>query len=99
MPTCKSCGIRWSWKQTMKASWKFSGAMNCPHCQSSQYATPKSKQRMTYINWLVLLPLPFSTIWDIPLSYTIMMMSSLIIVDLSLIPKMIELSNEQKPLW
>ncbi|MBT2569204.1 TIGR04104 family putative zinc finger protein [Planococcus sp. ISL-110] len=99
MPTCKTCGAEWNWKESIKASWKFSGSMRCPHCQNEQYATPKSRQRMTLINWLVLLPLPFMAILDIPLVYTIIMMLVLFAIGLSLIPKMIELSNEYKPLW
>ena len=83
----------------MKASWKFSGAMNCPHCKNNQYATPNSRQRMTLINWLVLLPLLFSAIWDIPLFSTVIMTMVLAAIGLSLIPKMMELSNEYKPLW
>ncbi|WP_142827687.1 TIGR04104 family putative zinc finger protein [Planococcus soli] len=99
MPTSKTCKTEWTWQESIKASWKFSGAMNCPHCHSDQYATPKSRKRMTLINWLVLLPLPFAAIFNLPLVYSISMILILFAVALSLIPKMMELSNEQKPLW
>ncbi|WP_081487870.1 TIGR04104 family putative zinc finger protein [Planococcus antarcticus] len=99
MPTCKNCVTQWTWKESIKASWKFSGSMRCPHCGSNQYATPKSRKRMTLINWLVLLPLPFTAIYNVPLVYSISLILVLFAVGLSLIPKMMELSNEQKPLW
>lgn len=99
MPTCKTCETEWTWKESIKASWKSSGAMRCPHCQSDQYATPKSRQRMTLITWLVLLPLPFTAIFDVPLLYTTGIIIVLFAIGLSLIPKAMELSNEYKPLW
>lgn len=99
MPTCKNCGIQWAWKQSIKASWKFSGAMRCPYCQNNQYATPKSRQHMTLITWLVLLPLPFTSLFDVPLLYTTCLIIGLLAVGLSLIPKAMELSNEYEPLW
>lgn len=99
MPTCKTCGTEWTWKESIKASWKFSGTMSCPYCNSDQYATPKSRKRMTLINWLVLLPMPFAAIFDLPLIYSISMILILFAAALSLIPKMMELSNDQKPLW
>ncbi|ANU11338.1 hypothetical protein BBH88_14050 [Planococcus antarcticus DSM 14505] len=57
------------------------------------------RKRMTLINWLVLLPLPFTAIYNVPLVYSISLILVLFAVGLSLIPKMMELSNEQKPLW
>ena len=99
MPTCERCGNGWTWKQSIKASWKINGPMRCPNCQGDQYATPKSRQRMTLINWMILVPLPFAIILDFPLVYTIGMMLVLFAIGLSLIPKFLELSSEQKPLW
>lgn len=99
MPTCKNCETQWTWKESMKASWKFSGSMRCPHCQSDQYATPKSRQRMTLITWLVLVPLPLTALFDVPLLYTICIIIIFSVIGLTLIPKAMELSNEQKPLW
>ncbi len=99
MPICQKCGTEWIWKQSIKASWKFSGSMRCPHCGANQYATPNSRQRMTFINWLVLLPLLITAIIDIPLLYTIVLTVVLFVIGLSFIPKMMDLSNEQKPLW
>ena len=99
MPTCKNCETRWSWKESMKASWKFSGAMRCPNCRVDQYATPKSRQRMTLISWLVLLPLPFTALFNVSLLYTVCIIIFFSAIGLSLIPKAMELSNDHKPLW
>lgn len=99
MPTCQNCGSTWTWKESIKASWKISGSMSCPHCQSHQYATAKSRQRMTLINWLILIPLPIAAIIDLPLFSTISMMLVLFAVAMSLIPKSLDLSNKREPMW
>ncbi|WP_394119715.1 TIGR04104 family putative zinc finger protein [Planococcus donghaensis] len=99
MPICKSCGRRWTHKQSFKASWKIRGSMRCPHCGSDQYATAKSRQRLTLLNWIILLPLPFAAIFDLPMVYTTGMILVLFAVAMSLIPKSLELSNEHEPIW
>ncbi|MBD8015846.1 TIGR04104 family putative zinc finger protein [Planococcus wigleyi] len=99
MPVCERCGTQWTWKQSIMASWKIHGPMHCPNCKGSQYATPRSRQRMTLINWMILLPLPFAVILDFPLVYTVGMMIGLLAIGLSLIPKFLQLTSEQKALW
>ena len=99
MPTCEKCKTQWTWQQSVKASWKIRGAMRCPHCRSDQYATAKSRQRLTLINWMILLPLLFAALMDLPLVYTISMIGALFAVALSLIPKSLQLSSSLEPMW
>ncbi|ALS79012.1 hypothetical protein FQ085_07455 [Planococcus sp. ANT_H30] len=99
MPTCKHCKNQWTWKQSMKASWKMSSSMRCPYCLSDQYATAKSRRRTMILNWVVLLPLPLSTLMDLSLTSSLLMMVGLFASALLLIPKLLELSNEHEVFW
>ncbi|WP_212921721.1 TIGR04104 family putative zinc finger protein [Ornithinibacillus bavariensis] len=96
MPTCKSCGTEWAWKQTVKKT--FSN-MKCPHCGEKQYLTARSRKKSSVVAFLAPLTLLFSFIVNFSSIVTIILLIGLSIVWFGLSPCIVELSNEEEPLW
>ncbi|RNF40908.1 TIGR04104 family putative zinc finger protein [Planococcus salinus] len=99
MPTCNSCGRTWSWKEAMKSSFSLDPAMKCPKCGKRQHLTKKSRKRMIWFNWLVLIPLALNIFLDLSVFFVLFLMLVLFAVSISLMPFHMELTEEEEPLW
>ena len=99
MSTCQKCQHKWSWQEVMKKAFTLKMKMTCPHCSHHQYMSAKARKRS--INFSMVLQL----IWLLPLFlgapsyFTIGSACIAIIISLALTPSMLELSNEEEPLW
>lgn len=101
MPVCQNCGHTWSFKKTLKVTYKFNGnsGENCPNCGKKQYVSKKSKNKTGIIGVIaVILSAILLTFLDqdagTSLLIAIPIVISLIIVTLFFT----ELSNEQETL-
>lgn len=99
MPKCTNCGRLWNLKETMKASFSLDPALICPYCGVKQYMTVKSRRRVARLNIIVLLTilLPAFTDWSL------LSIAGIIIVagaaGLSVMPHLMELTNEEEHLY
>ncbi|MGI2329181.1 TIGR04104 family putative zinc finger protein [Planococcus sp. YIM B11945] len=100
MPTCQNCGHQWSWKETFKKSFTLSNGMRCPSCGAKQYATKRSRTRMSLFTFIfspLLILLAF--FFDLTIGTLMLIAIPLFAVVLIIYPFLYEFSNEEEPMW
>ena len=99
MPTCKSCGEKWSWKQTFKGSFTLEPSFQCPFCEKKQYQTKKSKRKCAILPFVA--PFTFATLSFLGASlFTVVGVGiGVIILFLTIYPALIDLSNQEEHLF
>jgi len=99
MTICQKCQHKWSWKEGIKNAYTFKMKMKCPHCGGNQYMSAKARKKA--INFTMVLQL----IWLLPVflgAPTILQAVAIcfaLILCVILTPFLLELSNEEEPLW
>ncbi|AST92505.1 hypothetical protein BC6307_14995 [Sutcliffiella cohnii] len=99
MPTCQSCGTKWGWKQTIKKSFTFHSALECPYCGKKQYWTTKSRRKVSFSTMIIPFFIIVPSLFTISRLLILSMLISLCLLVLSIIPFIMELSDEEEPLW
>nr|WP_106783567.1 TIGR04104 family putative zinc finger protein [Lysinibacillus timonensis] len=98
MPTCQHCGTEWSFKQTLKKMFTFTTAMQCPHCNEKQYYTKRARKRTALLSFaspfIILLNL-----FDISAYLLVGTFVLYCVFVMGVYPFLVELSNEEEPLW
>lgn len=99
MPTCQSCGHKWSWKETFVKMFTFKNKLRCPSCNSLQYVSKKSRNQLSlfaFAPYLISIPL---VSFGVPIGYIL----ALDLVAYALVfiwmPFLYELSNKDEPMW
>jgi len=95
MPICKNCGEKWTWKQTIKTLFR----LKCPHCYKRQYESASSRKRTSMISLIPLIALPINALLNLPWWMVGVLMLPMIAVIWIIYPYLIEISNEEEPLW
>lgn len=98
MPTCQSCGEKWSWFGTMKKIIKCSKRMNCNHCGEVQYQSKNSLNKMTFYSLSPLLIIFFDAVFNLPLTYTLVFAIPFVFLILFTLPFFLKLTNKVEPL-
>ena len=98
MPTCQKCKQRWSWTQAFKQSFSFSG-MTCPHCKEKQYMSAAYRKRSSIYAAIVLIPLLINIFFDLSITLAVLLASLIGPLVLGINPFLMELSNEEEPLF
>lgn len=99
MPTCQSCGTKWSWKQTIKKSFTFHSALECPYCSKKQYWTTKSRRKVSFSTMIIPFFIIVPSLITISRLLILSMLICLSLFILSMIPFIMELTDEEEPLW
>ncbi|WP_283152823.1 TIGR04104 family putative zinc finger protein [Guptibacillus hwajinpoensis] len=97
MPTCRTCGYTWNWKEAMRLIYRAKAC--CPNCDANQYLSAKSRKRSSYTSMLVVIPLAITSIYRLSLWFYLSFSFALLIILLLLSPLYYQLSNEEEPLW
>ena len=95
MPVCNNCGKKWTWKQTIKTLFR----LTCPHCNKRQYESTSSRKRTSTISLIPLIALPINYLLNLPWWMVGVLMLPIIAVIWMISPYLIEVSNEEEPLW
>ncbi len=95
MPICQNCGKKWTWKQTMHSLFK----LKCPHCCEKQYESASSRKRTTMISLIPLISLPINVLFNFPWWMVVVFMIPMLAILSIFYPFMMEISNEEEPLW
>ena len=93
MPTCKNCGNKWNWKQTIRKTTTFNLAMTCPYCEKKQFQTLRSKVKIAMLNMTISLPLIIQAFFDVPKAILISLIPALSILIILIYPFLVELRN------
>ncbi|MDS9473222.1 TIGR04104 family putative zinc finger protein [Sporosarcina pasteurii] len=96
MPVCENCKSKWSWKQTIKKTTTLNPAMACPNCREKQYQTQSSKNKVSLLTAIVLLPLLLRSFFDIPKIVLLSSIPLLAVIVLLLFPFLVKLSSEEE---
>src|SRR5699024_2874960 len=99
MPTCQNCGKDWRWKQTVNSSFTLDTGMKCPHCESKQYLTTKARNRSSIFPFIVPLHNLLVLFFNLSISVMLSIFVVFYLVFIGIYPFLIELSNQEKPLW
>jgi CXXC-20-CXXC protein len=100
MPTCQNCGHKWTWKTTFKKSFTLSTGMECPACGAMQYATAKSRKRMSLLNFISAPFLILSALFfDLSITPLLLIAIPLFAVVLFIYPFLYEFTDEEEPMW
>lgn len=95
MPTCKNCGEKWTWKQTIKTLFR----LKCPYCGIKQYESASSRIRGSIFMLIPLILLPVNALLEITMSTAFILAVVLVFLIFGLYPFILKLSNEQEPYW
>lgn len=95
MPICQNCKKEWTWKQTIKTLFR----LKCPYCGRKQYESASSKKRGSLFGIIPVFVLPINMFLDFPWWMVLVITIPLVVAIWSVYPYMIELSNEEEPLW
>ncbi|MCP2035104.1 CXXC-20-CXXC protein [Planomicrobium sp. HSC-17F08] len=101
MPTCTHCQTKWTWKKTIKKTFKLtlSGKLICPVCGKGQYISLKSRKKIGFLNMLIVLPFLLNAIASVNPLIIIGFMVLLFCFCVAYMPFLTELSAEEEPLW
>ncbi|WP_313467514.1 TIGR04104 family putative zinc finger protein [Carnobacterium sp.] len=99
MPTCQNCKNKWGWKETFKKTFTTDPAMKCPYCGEKQYTSLKTRKWSLLFSMLPLLPLLLNIFLDISLLMMIGLIIGSGILYICLYPFVLELSNQEEPLF
>ena len=99
MPTCQHCKKQWSWKETMKNSFKINSGMICPHCKGTQYITTRSRKRTSTLNIFPPLTFFLPMMFGVPPMVSFIFFLSMAGIVIGTFPLLLELTNKEEPLW
>lgn len=100
MPRCGNCKKEWPWGMALRKSFTLGEGMECPECGRTQYLTKRSKKRMGIANFF---PAPIlilsGMLLDINFATIIALALVLFAVFMMTYPYMMELTDENEPMW
>ncbi|MEC5425040.1 hypothetical protein QGM71_16255 [Virgibacillus sp. C22-A2] len=98
MPICAHCGKRWSYRETLKKSFRIK--MICAYCHEGNYYSARGRMKSTIIPVVVSPFILFSSILlDLSVTWVTVLAIVLLVIILSVTPFWIELSKEEEALW
>jgi CXXC-20-CXXC protein len=100
MPRCQNCNHQWSWETTVRKSFTLGVGMECPNCGTRQYLTKKSRKKTGIIN---IFPAPIliltALFFDLEITTMLVFAVGLFAAFMAVYPHLVELSNENEPMW
>ncbi|RLL46459.1 hypothetical protein D8M04_04430 [Oceanobacillus piezotolerans] len=92
MPICSNCKRKWPWIQAA-----LSFRLKCPYCESKQYPTKKSRNKVLLFSMIPLIFILFMNVfavsWIITIPFTLIILFAVLAIQ----PFFIELSSEEEP--
>ncbi|MFC7319993.1 TIGR04104 family putative zinc finger protein [Halobacillus campisalis] len=99
MPVCQKCGSQWAWSESIKKSFQFYNGAKCQYCGEKQFQTQKTMRKVSLITMIPLLMLPFVVGFEVPIGIALIIFVAAEFLCLLLFPLVLQLSNEEHPLW
>lgn len=93
MPTCQSCGEKWTWKQTIKTLFR----LKCPYCGKRQYESASSRKKSGLFVLISLVLVPINAWLDFSIGIALILISIITIIIIGLLPFILKLSNKEEP--
>lgn len=101
MPHCENCKNEWSWAMTLRKSFFTLGeGMECPECGKTQYLTKKSRKNTSILNcFLAPILIISGMLIDMEILTVIVFALVLFTIMMAVYPYMVELADENEPMW
>ena len=99
LPKCDNCGHQFSWKSVHKSLYKFNQELNCPNCESKFFPTAKSRKKVSYYTFFIVLIGPASRVIGVPLIITILIMGIIGLTYLIFMPFLYSFIDREESLW
>lgn len=99
MPTCQNCGNKWSWFDSIKKLITFRKSMKCRHCGEFQFQSAASRNITTFLVLIPLITIPFSVMFQLNLTFSLLLEAVILLVALSIMPLFLKLTSKDEPLW
>ncbi|MFD1030153.1 TIGR04104 family putative zinc finger protein [Metaplanococcus flavidus] len=100
MPHCENCNHQWAWGTALRKSFTLGEGMECPECGRTQYLTKQSKKRMGIANFFPAPILIFSgMLFDVDIATILALALVLFAAFMMTYPYMMELTDENEPMW
>lgn len=99
LPTCTSCHYKFTWKETLLTTLKFTRILTCPKCGTILYPTPRSRTKGTLLIAIPIVAASFISSMagaDAAVRITAIILAGMLSVLLS--PYYYEYIEEDKPL-
>ncbi|WP_077329528.1 TIGR04104 family putative zinc finger protein [Virgibacillus siamensis] len=95
MPICQNCGETWTWKQTLRAIFKW----KCPHCHEKQYESASSRRKTGMFSLLPIILVPLIYLFDFSWWGIVFLFIVYMTIFFGAYPFVLKLSNEEEPFW
>ncbi|RPJ94209.1 hypothetical protein CW357_16685 [Rummeliibacillus sp. TYF005] len=99
MATCKHCGHKWGWKETIAQLFSFKRKLKCTNCHTNQYISVKSRNQLSIVGILISLIFVPLISFGVPLRYIITSEILIYVFYIGLIPFLIKLSDQEEVFW
>ncbi|MCM3086495.1 hypothetical protein M3557_01055 [Bhargavaea ginsengi] len=99
MPVCATCHHRWTFRETLRAMYTLKPTMTCPNCRTEQHLTSASRKRGAFMPFLILLPMLANVFFDLNWLILFGGMATIAIAFNLIYPRLIELTDEEEPIW
>lgn len=93
MPTCQSCGEKWTWKQTIKSIFR----LRCPYCGKRQYESASSRKRNSLFMIIPFVLVPINAWLDFSMGIALILAVIIGVIIIVSFPFHLKLSNEEEP--
>ena len=99
MPTCKNCGRKWSWFDSIKKLLRFRKKMKCNHCGEIQYQSTSSRNTTSLFVLFPIITIPFSVLFNLSPTSVLLLELAIIVVVILLMPFFLKLTDKDEPIW
>ncbi len=99
MPTCQNCNRTWTWKQTFKKSFTLGSAIICPYCGANQYVTTRTRKISSMITTITIAVIMLMNVLFGPSLLFFVALIAATPTYLGIYPYLVELTNQEEPLW
>jgi CXXC-20-CXXC protein len=99
MPTCKYCGSKWSWFDSIKQLFRFRKSMKCNHCGEIQYQSSSSRNKTSLFVLSPIIIIPLSILFNLSPTSILLVELALIVAVLFIMPFFLKLTEKDEPMW
>lgn len=98
MPACTDCKNMWTWKEAFTKQFNFV-ILKCPYCESDQYYSARYRKRSSVLQVLIIFFIMTGNMFLGPSYITLILLFLWLLIFLFVNPFMIELANEEEPIF
>ncbi|WML44600.1 TIGR04104 family putative zinc finger protein [Neobacillus sp. PS3-40] len=99
MLTCKKCGGKLSWFDSIKQLFRFRKSMKCNHCGEIQYQSTSSRNITSLFVLFPIITIPLSVLFNLSPTSVLLVEVAIIVAVIFLMPFFLKLTDKDEPTW